>query len=457
MEMKKNKAISIYTLFLQHLIALSCSIIILIIMFIALIVALFQNNVILPANYTDNKIIQTESELATAFDEGLLSPFCSYVIIDDDSVLETNMTEKEMSETKTFLSKGTKQYYDYFKVIEQTNGNILIIKYDLLVHFSNTTLNRVIPYPELMVLVSLFAFIILFSVITARKFSSTLKLNLNPIIHATEKIQNQDLNFEIEQTRITEINTALDAMDKLKQALSASLKEQWASEQQRKLQIAALAHDIKTPLTVIKGNTDLLMEDNLECSELLNYIKISSDNIEKYVELLMDVVVDDDLNVRKEPLVLREFLSMIDIESKALCKTKKIDFIFNHTSKCNHIDADHAFLKRALTNIIDNAVRYSPADGSICFEVSDTDDFMKFDIIDSGKGFSNESLEKATQQFFTEETSRANKNYGLGLSFAKSVADSHGGTLELKNRTDATGAMVSFVIPKNIVQSSEIG
>ena len=79
---------------------------------------------------------------------------------------------------------------------------------------------------------------------------------------------------------------------------------------------------------------------------------------------------------------------------------KKINFIFNHTSKCNHIDADHAFLKRALTNIIDNAVRYSPADGSIYFEVSDTDDFMKFDIIDSGKGFSNESLEKATQQFF---------------------------------------------------------
>ena len=456
MEIKHTKPISIYSLFLRHLIGLSLSIILLITLFIVAIFFLLQYQALLPANHTDTQINQLEHELANSFAPELLSSFSTYLIVDDYGIIQTNMSEQSISKTKKFLSKGTKLYYDCFKIIEQTDGNIIIIKYDMMAHFSNATLHKLMPYPELMALVGLFALIILLSVITAKKFSKKLKQNLSPIIRATEKIENQDLDFHIELTKIREINTALDAIDGLKSALSASLKEQWHDQQQKKSQIAALAHDIKTPLTVIKGNTDLLIEDNTQGGELLNDIKISTDNIEQYVQLLMRVVVDQCLNVQKESLTLADFLPTMTREATALCSTKSIAFIPNYTASCKTICADSALLKRALMNMVDNAVRYSPVDGKIHFLVSETDGFVTCHIMDSGKGFTPDSLENATQEFYTEESSRFNNHYGLGLNFVKNVAAIHGGTLEIKNLKDTHGAHVSLSLAKNSCPSSTV-
>lgn len=450
--MKHKKAISIYRLFLKHLIGLSLSIMALIIMAVVIVSLSLQFGIVLPANVTDNNLIQLEQQLSNEFDKGLLPPFCSYVVIENNMAIDTNMTEKEIAKTIDFLSNGEKAYYDFYKIISQTNGNKLLIKYDMLAHFSNPTLHQLIPYPELLILVSLLCLVILFAVITAGIFSKKLKLNLIPIMTATQKIENHELDFDIELTKIIEINTALQGIDQLKSALTVSLKDQWDSQQQKKSQMTALAHDIKTPLTVIKGNTELLMEDDLsiESKELLTYIKTSTENIEKYLELLMSVVANNPLKVNKEYVILNDFINGISEESKALCRMKNIDFISNNTAKCKDIYADSELLKRAITNIIDNAVRYAPVNSRIHLVVSDSDRFIQFDMFDMGKGFTKESLAKATEEFYTEETARSNQNYGLGLCFAKSVTDIHGGTLEVKNRTDTSGAVISIILEKNI-------
>ncbi|WP_432400406.1 sensor histidine kinase [Wukongibacter sp. M2B1] len=452
MEIRKKTTISIYRLFLEHLIGFSVAIIVLIMVLIIIVSISFQSGFVLQANYTDVKLNQLEEILIDYFDKNVLPPYCSYVVIDvNGEVINSDMTENDIKKTKSYLLSGNKSYYDFYKEISQHNGNIIIIKYDMLAHFSNPILHKIIPYPELFVLLVLFGFIILFAVITASKFSKKLKQNLNSIITATEKIENQDLNFDITPTKILEFNSVLNTIEKLKVALSISLKEQWDKEQQKKSQLSALAHDIKTPLTVIKGNAELLAESDSskEDKELISFIQSSSDTIEKYLELLMNVVNNNSIHINKNVVSLRDFLYDVSTEALALCKTKNIEFKLNNNVKCDTMYADSELLKRAIINIVDNAVRYSDTNCQIYFAASENKSCITFDIADLGKGFSEESLKKATQEFFTEDTSRTNHHYGLGLSFAKAIADIHHGTLEIKNQIDTKGAIVSVKITKN--------
>ncbi|WP_312047635.1 sensor histidine kinase, partial [Anaerotignum sp.] len=210
----------------------------------------------------------------------------------------------------------------------------------------------------------------------------------------------------------------------------------------------------KTPLTVIKGNAELLAESNSssnEDKEIISFILSSSDTIEKYLELLMGVVNNNSIHIHKNVIFLRDFLHDISNEAMALCKTKGIAFTSSNTTRCDTLYVDNELLKRAIINIIDNAVRYSHTNSVIDFTVEEDESYISLQIADTGKGFSTESLKKATEEFFTEDSSRTNQHYGLGLSFAKAIADIHQGSLELKNQTSAKGAIVTLRILKNDV------
>lgn len=451
MEITKNKSITIFKLFLGHLIGLLIAIISLIIAMIISVSLAFQSGLILQANYADVRLNQLEQTLGENFNKNLLPIYCKYILIDNNgNIVESNMSNNDIEKTRSYLLSGKKLYYEFYKQITQLNDNIIIIKYDMLTHFSNPLLHKVIPYPELLIVCVFLICIVLFVIITALKFSEKLKRNLIPINEATEKIKAQDLDFQIRPTKILEFNASLDAIDKLKEALTSSLSKQWDNEQQRKSQLSAIAHDIKTPLTIIKGNAELLLEE--ESSEenkgLISYIQTSSNTIEKYLELLMSVVNNESLDFNAEVVSLNDFINEITIAVLPLCKLKNIQFNLMNDAKSDVIYIDKELLKRAIINIIDNSVRYSYKKSHIDMIVSENQANIIFEINDYGKGFSRESLKKATQEFFTEDTSRTNNNYGLGLSFAKNVVEMHNGLLEIKNQCGIEGAKVSIYITK---------
>ncbi|WKY44111.1 HAMP domain-containing sensor histidine kinase [Eubacteriaceae bacterium ES2] len=450
--MEIKKTISIFRLFLEHLVGFSAAVIAIIIAAIIAASMAFQSGLILQANATEMKLNQLEQAIKTSFDEDELPVHSKYIIIDSNgSVIESDMSDQELKKTKVALSTGQKAYYDFYKEIAQDNGNIVIIKYDMLAHFSNPTLHKIIPNPELMFILLLLAVIVLLAILTALKFSRKLRRNLIPINLATEKIETQDLDFEVKPTEITEFNSSLYAIDKLKTALADSLSSQWHEEEQRKLQLSALAHDIKTPLTIIKGNVELLLEEasTQENKELLDYIMTGSNTIEKYLELLMGVVINEPLLFYKERIRLNDFMNDITIEVLPLCKRKNISLNFQNDSKSSCLLIDRELIKRAIINIFDNAVRYAPQDSRIDFKISDNERQLIFEIIDCGKGFSEESLKRASQEFFSEDSSRKNQHYGLGLSFVKKVVEMHDGRLKIENRSDRQGAKVSFSLAKN--------
>ena len=450
MEIKKQHTISIFKLFINHIIGLSFSIISLILILVIGVSLSFQNGIILPANNAEVALNHLEQTYREEFDKSLLPPYCSYIIINETyGVVEKNMSQDDIEKTQEYLLTGSRDNHEFYKIIHQENSNIIVIKYDLLVHFTNPLLDKWIPYPELTIILLLFGLIVLFAIMTASNFSNKLKQNLTPIITSSQKIEKQDLDFEIEYTKISEINSALVAIDSLKEALSVSLKEQWNKEQERKSQLSALAHDIKTPLTVIKGNAELLAEENSkENKELISYIQSSTVSIETYLELLMNVVKDEALHINKEFVKLSELFSEIENIILPMCNVKNIHLNLHNDAKHNSLCIDKELVTRAIINVVDNAIRYSNKDGSIDFIVKENETHILFEIKDCGKGFSAEALKKATQEFFTEDASRTNKHYGLGLNFTKKVVQLHGGELVIENRGKRQGAKVSISLAK---------
>ncbi|WP_304508093.1 sensor histidine kinase [Anaerotignum sp.] len=452
MEIKESKAVSFYMLFLRYL-AVFCAIMILI---VTVILSGFyyalENGSILPANYAEQALLKVENQLIQSepFDQSLIPFSCTYVLLSKTGdVQSSNMTEEEISRVKEFLSGSFNTLSGQFKLIRRNDESDLIIKYDILAHFSSPKLHRLFPKPELLAIIFSFVCFILIAFVIAFKFSRKLKIELAPIIKAADSIREKDLDFQIVPTKIRELNTVLQSINELKTALSDSLNQQWNMEQSKKTQISAIAHDIKTPLTIIKGNTELLLESELPQAdqELLQYIQTSSGRIENYIELLMSTtMVTDSVDFQKHTFSIQGFLSEIEKQAKALCHVKKITLHTERNMLPETFYGDELLLSRAVLNILNNAVEFSSYESDIQFKVTWNDEELSFIVSDRGKGFSAAGLKNATTEFFTEQTARSGKHYGMGLYFTKSVAQKHGGQLKIGNQRDGGGAVVTLTI-----------
>ena len=94
-------------------------------------------------------------------------------------------------------------------------------------------------------------------------FGKKMKEKIQPVMKAVEKIKNQDLEYEVSYCGVKEIDDCLLSINEMRIALKDSLERQWQTEQDKNRQMSALAHDIKTPLTVVRGNAELLSETDL--------------------------------------------------------------------------------------------------------------------------------------------------------------------------------------------------
>lgn len=452
MEVKKHKAISLQMLFLKYLAIFCFTMIFLVTVIIVSFYYALEKGIILPANYAEQSIQNMENQLmkVESFDESLIPFPCTYVLLSETGdVQKSNMSKDEISRAKEYLLGKIGSLNKHYKSIKCNDGNILVIKYDLWAHFTSPALHKLFPRPEIVAIMIFLCAFILMAVVLALNFSKKLKKELAPLIIATDSIKQKDLDFDFVPTKIKEINTVLQSISELKTALSDSLIQQWDIEQSKKNQISAIAHDIKTPLTIIKGNAELLLEAKLtrEDKNLLQYIQSNSNRIENYIELLMTATtVTDSVDFHKCQFSIRDFLLEIEEQAKALCYVKNITLCIERNILEETFYGDVLLINRAILNLLDNAVEYSSDGSKIEFKINGNKELLSFTIADNGKGFSVAALKNATMQFFTEQTERSGRHYGMGLYIAKMVAEKHGGQIEVANRPEGCGAIVSLII-----------
>lgn len=360
-------------------------------------------------------------------------------------VLSTNLSEKQLAAWGAGQRVKESLYTTYEGSAQLADGTWFTCFYAYTLVYVNPALRGVWPDFQLLWLGALAAACLLAVGLVTRHYARLLRRDAQLLADAGARIAAGDVSAAAAaRPRVREFGDALATMDTLREELARSLKAQWEMEQQRTDQIAALAHDLKTPLTVIGGNAELLAEEPLTApqKDSVEAILRSTRRAEGYVGRLRAVSAGAE-DAPLETVPLPPLVEAVVGEAKGLCTPRGIVFEAGGVPHLA-VPAQRQELARALLNLLDNAARYTPAGGRITLRVEADAREVAFIVEDTGPGFSPEALAKAGEALYTSDAARPQGGHqGLGLYFARQAAGRHGGRLELGNTGQGARAVLT--------------
>ena len=409
---------------------------------------------IYPANYAEYMISEVFEQIETSSEvtADLIPDICRYVVFSEDgTVLAGNLYENDVETARKALSYDNYSDGQFYKVIPRTDGYV-VLQYRLKPQYKSMWMNEHLPNPE--ILMTLFVFICCVGImqIFAKRFGYRIRKKMAPMREALEQIGDRNLDFKVNYSGIREIDECLVALDDMRYALKTSLEKQWETEQEKSRQMSALAHDIKTPLTVVRGNSELLLETELtdEQKNYADYISGSALQIQNYVQTLIEVTKSQE-GINQAPVRVQLSDILADIKKQTMGLSEVYQFNINWKKELKDDSAEvvisvvYDHVVRAVMNVVRNAAEHTPKGGVINLSVTYNGGELVFTVEDSGSGFTTEALAHGTEQFFMDDSSRTGgSHYGIGLFFAKKVADEHGGRIVLANSKENGGAKVEI-------------
>ena len=457
MALIKKREHSLRTILLSYVVSLTVLSVISSLLILYLFTFGYRFGIVIPANQVESDLsaVRNEIETSKVFNPDKLPDGTSYVFLTRDfklkkSNMPVNLQEESLLNYQFKNAHGGR--YGYFQSFERSDG-IVIVNYQLSPRYRNEWMNQHFPNANLLMIGSMIVSVILIFMALTLLYASRLRQQLRLILRATERIAEQDLDFQTSQSTIKEFNQVLSGLDHMRVALRESLMENWKAEQDKQNQISALTHDLKTPLTVARGNAELLAMTplNAEQTDLLEHFQKGIAQVDAYVKELAEL---NKASLKKtltlEEVPVKEFVEDIYDQTLSLAQTKQINVVFDKKDIAKETigNWDKSLLNRAFMNILSNAVEHTPSGSQLLLTARVEDDEFKFICLDSGPGFSLESLEKATQLFYQEDKSRQSRNHsGLGLTIANDIIRLHHGSISLSNDNGTGGAKVTIILP----------
>lgn len=375
-----------------------------------------------------------------------------YALLDKNyQLIETTLDETELEQAMRYATTGASDQNLQKRYLLITRENeYVVLQYYIGAQYTNEWMNEHLPSPDILLIVLIAAGGIFVCLFLTTRFAKKLRLQLVPLFEATSEVAKQNLDFEVGHSNIKEFEDVLISFSHMKESLKASLEQQWKAEQMQKEQIAALAHDLKTPLTVIQGNADLISETELDEEQRLytEYISSSSEQMQLYIRTLIDISrATTGYQLHMEDIDLPAYVEQLRGQVAALCQTKKIGLQIEIESLPAVLSADKLLMERAIMNVVNNALDYSPQGSHISILIAGDKRSLKISVTDAGPGFSQEDLLHAEEQFYMADRSRSsNLHFGMGLFITKSIVRQHGGQLILSNSEKTGGAQVTILI-----------
>ncbi|MDO4280525.1 MAG: HAMP domain-containing sensor histidine kinase [Peptococcaceae bacterium] len=434
-----------------------------------------QYRYVQPANYSEQRVNDVAA-LVQAQGAAVLDPASAanldaatadgdlrYEVLDaDGQALYGNYESASALDRQALLkliNTTTSEGDDYVRTVPifDDDGTLLgavRCAYKLELRFTRTdAIARLVAVFCLIALVSPVLYLLLFGRIFSRRFADEVRTPLALLRGATQKIQRQELDFAVDYHADNELGDLCSAFDEMRASLATSLERQWQLEQGRTEMVAALAHDLKTPLSVIKAYNEALADDtpvNTEQVHYLNVIGAHVDRASQMVRGLQDVIALDAAAKTNSTttvdltawLAAREEAYALRARAKGISVRLARDGLASSYAICT--DA----LARILDNLVGNSIEATPAGGRIDIDVSEGAGRLIYEVRDNGPGFSARDLRHATDEFYRGDEARptADGHAGLGLYIARNLAAQMGGGLTLANNPDG-GACVRFWHP----------
>lgn len=383
--------------------------------------------------------IKTKS-LKTSMAVTFLITICVTALLSSVTIFAANQVQHEILK-KRYMTINSPD----FQVDENTGNYILDIDNNNITWQPLSRWDTVVYYGSYAAMVGLPVFYIAVGIGAAAAvyYRKKLREPITQLQNGVERIQEDNLDFHIEYDGDDELGRLCCSMEKMRRELRQKHKALWESLEQRKLLNASVSHDLRTPITVLKGYLDYLEknipQDKLTEDMLLDTVSSMQgavNRLELYVESVRDIEKIENIEIEKRSENVKLLLNELRSNVRQLAGNKEI--IISNDITVDKIQIDKGVFFRILENLLQNALRY--AEKQVSINLSHKKDFLILTVKDDGKGFSAADLEKATTVFYSNDKEK--QHFGIGLSVCKILCEKHGGLLYVGNQKEK-GACVT--------------
>lgn len=433
--MAKRKLTSLRSVLLRYLLLCGGGCALILVLWWVILMQLIDIGFLLPAVASAQACADARETVASmtadTFDSLQISGLCRWAVVQNDTVLQTNMDDRHLKiAINAFHGGSGNPGYQYD--VKMADGSFCLLQYDYATPYADPALRDTLPDFQtcyiLLLAVLILAWLGWQTHCTVRVFAAeTARLNAAVDAIAARQLE----QIDTDGVRIREFAATLLALQTMGRELTDSLQSQWRMEQQRAEQIAALTHDLKTPLTVIQGNAELLEEDALSDAQhvQLQAILRGTERARHYLAALRTAGAAPAVQA---PLASHTLTARLAQTARALCAPAGIQFILQEEWQ-GTIRAAENDLLRAAENLLDNAAAHTPRGGTVTLTVVRENNSFILRVTDTGPGFTAEALARAGEMFYTDAARSDSSHQGLGLYSARRTAAAHGGTLRVYN------------------------
>lgn len=292
-------------------------------------------------------------------------------------------------------------------------------------------------------------------------YQKRLALPLHILEDSVKRIRGNDLDFHVYYDSEDELGSLCDSVEDMRMELVRGKEEMWLMVERQKELNAAFAHDLRTPLTVLKGYTDFLAryipEGKVSREKMEDTLALMSDHLkrlEDYSRTMKGIRGIDEVPFSPEWIRLRRLEKKIGEVVFALGQAGGVRIghsgcALDEAQGEFRVQADDNIILEVLENLLSNAIRYAKTEIEVISEFDAEKTEFLLAVRDDGKGFSEEQLEKALKPYYKEyEGVEMDEHFGIGLHICKEFCKKHGGTLNVSNSIRG-GAVVtaSFFAP----------
>ena len=274
---------------------------------------------------------------------------------------------------------------------------------------------------------------------------------------ATKNIKEGNLDFVLEVEGNDEFSQLCQDFEEMRKRLKESTEEKILMDKENKELISNISHDLKTPITAVKGYVEGIMDGVADTPEKMDrYVRTIYNKTNEMDHLINELTFYSKIDTNRIPytfskLNVEDYFSDCAEELGLEMETRGIELVYaNYVEKGVQVIADGEQIRRVIHNIVSNAIKYMEKPrGIIQLRVKDVGDFIQVEIEDNGKGIAAKDLPYIFDRFYRTDISRNSSKggSGIGLSIVKKIMEDHGGKVWATSRL-GIGTIMYFVLRK---------
>lgn len=274
--------------------------------------------------------------------------------------------------------------------------------------------------------------------------SRTLTRPIRELTQATRAVSEGDLSQQVPVRSDDELGELAQAFNKMSTELSRSIKT-------RKQMTADIAHELRTPLSLILGHAEAVHDGVLPATrENFEIIREEATRLEHLVNDLRILSLADagELAINLQPIEPQRLLQEVAALYQYQAQRMNITLDLDSAAPLPTIEVDPGRITQVLTNILDNALRHTPMGGRIILAAKQIQDQIEISIQDSGPGITAQDVNRIFDRFYRTDPSRQREDggSGLGLAIARSIVQAHGGQIRAESEP-SKGLKIVIVLP----------